>query len=173
MHRSTIAPPRIASRIHWRSSPAAQRRRVARLRRSWRLASPSAVNTSIASFSKRRSRSARSRRRFACTWDAASLAACLIVCLPITAPLSHRQRLHSPMDFQLAERSPFRRGLNDALRISCSADSTREHLNPQTSQCVRAYADVQLSLKISDSYFHALRWTTQILVRSGSDPEQS
>jgi hypothetical protein len=34
--------------------------------------------------------SARSRRRFACTWDAASLAACLIACLPMTAPLSNR-----------------------------------------------------------------------------------
>jgi hypothetical protein len=76
-------------------------------------------NTSIASFSKRRSRSTRSRRRFACTWVAASLAACLIVCLPITAPPSHRQRLHSPMDFQLAERSPF--------RLSRSADSNRKH----------------------------------------------
>jgi hypothetical protein len=31
----------------------------------------------------------------------------LIVCLPITAPLSHRQRLHSPMCFRLARRAPF------------------------------------------------------------------
>src|SRR4029453_9417224 len=46
-----------------------------------------AVSTSMASFSSRRSRWARSRRRFAYAWDAANLAACLIVCLPTTASL--------------------------------------------------------------------------------------
>jgi hypothetical protein len=49
--------------------------------------SPSAVSTSIANLSRRRSRSARSRRRFAYACDAATLAACLIVCLPEAASL--------------------------------------------------------------------------------------
>ena len=49
--------------------------------------SPSAVNTSRASFSSRRSRSAGSRRRFAHTSDAASLAAYLNLCLPTPASL--------------------------------------------------------------------------------------
>jgi Replication-relaxation len=64
--------------------------------------SPSAVSTSTASFSRRRSRWARSRRRFAKAWDAASLAACLIVCLPTTAPLIDEDS-HSPTAFQVAE----------------------------------------------------------------------
>jgi hypothetical protein len=61
--------------------------------------SPSAVNTSMASFSRRRSRSAGSRRRFAHTSDAASLAACLNVCLPA----------HTCFPLQLPHRSAFLR----------------------------------------------------------------
>jgi hypothetical protein len=50
--------------------------------------------------SSRRSRSTRSRRYFAYTWDAASLAACLTVCLPTTTTSSIDEDSHSPMPFR-------------------------------------------------------------------------
>jgi len=65
--------------------------------------SPSAVNTSMASFSRRRSRPAGSRRRFAHTSDAASLAACVNVCCLYLLP--RRQRPAFPTAFRPAERS--------------------------------------------------------------------
>ena len=52
--------------------------------------SPSAVNTSMASFSERRSRPPVHDDASRALGDAASLAACLIACLPMTAPLSNR-----------------------------------------------------------------------------------
>src|SRR4029453_7797205 len=65
--------------------------------------SPSAVNTSMAGFSRRRSRWARSRRPFARTSDAANLAAALNVAFPIPPSLVERPAF--PTAFRLAERS--------------------------------------------------------------------
>jgi hypothetical protein len=59
--------------------------------------SPCTASTSTASFSTRRSRSTRSRLRLACSSDAASIAACLTVWLPMT-PRFHRTKSRAPCD---------------------------------------------------------------------------
>jgi hypothetical protein len=114
--------------------------------------SPSAVNTSMTSFSRRRSRSAGSRRRFAHTSDAASLAACLNVCLPVPASSSTKTRIPYglsgwPSSHHL--RSSLNGLLPQTQRIPCLTGLNPRVLDPQTSAaCPRTSKEGPTSLKI-------------------------
>jgi hypothetical protein len=136
--------------------------------------SPSAVNTSMASFSRRRSRSAGSRRRFAYTSDAASLAACLNVCLPIPAFLIDRDP-HSLRLFGWPSGHLLRCDLNGLLPqtqgIPCLTGLNPRALDPQTSAAwPRTSPAVQFSLEIRVLELGAFR---RIKANGGQDDCQT